>query len=483
MKENTLIVLPNTIFEDSLKDISNFSIDEIVIVYDKYYFNENQHKQKLALWLSSLEEYKKWLVDRINIKVQTVMEYKGDKIKLKKENKYYMYEPLDKYIKKKYSKSKEIIQFIRNPSIILSEKDLTDSYRTIIKNKNTPSAKINIRHADFYKYMRTKLNILIDKEGNPEGGLWSYDLLNRQKFPKNYKERDIYINNSTTAVWACEKVYDEFPGAFGECNHLYYPSSFKSCKVELTTFINYKLQHFGEYQDAISTSVIFGEHSNLSAIMNIGLITPLFVVNRIVKYYYSLDSSNKKKYINSVEGFIRQIIGWREYMRFTYHFFSTKINSSAYLEKIKDETVGKIHKSWYNGTTGIYIFDNLIHKIRETGYAHHIERLMILNNSLIMYGFSRKEINKWFMYMFVDSYDWVMTSCVCMNHNSLNDKFKYMNRVYIAGDNYIKKMSDYKDKDSLDVMKSLFRTFTKNHSNILRSDYNLASYIARQYNK
>jgi deoxyribodipyrimidine photolyase-related protein len=166
-------------------------------------------------------------------------------------------------------------------------------------------------------------------------------------------------------------------------------------------------------------------------------------------------------------------------MRFVYHFFEKEINSSEYLEKIECLGTGKIHKSWYNGTTGIFLFDNLIQKILKTGYAHHIERLMIINNAMIMYGFSRKEIYKWFMSMFVDSYDWVMNGCVSMNHNSLNDRVRYMSRVYLAGDNYIKKMSDYRDKDSMEVMKNLFKSFAKKHSSTLKSDYNMASYIAR----
>jgi deoxyribodipyrimidine photolyase-related protein len=480
MPKNVLIILPNTIFEESINDIDIFSIDEINIIYDKYYFNENQHKQKLALWLASLEEYKSFLTNKIHnkIKIKSVYEYKGEKTLFVNNYNYYIYNPLDKHIKEKYGKLKNIT-FIKNHSIILSEDEIEEAYYHLIGNKKILRDKINIRHTDFYKYMRLKLNILVDKNSNPEGGKWSYDTLNRQKFSKDYKEKEIYINPSIIAINSIYKVYDEFPKAYGECNILYYQTSFKSAKKYLNDFIKYKLESFGKYQDAISEKVLIGEHANISAIMNIGLITPEYVIKTVERYYYSLDSSSKKKYINSVEGFIRQIIGWREYMRFVYIKFHNEVVNASYFTKIKDSSLEKIHKSWYNGSTGIHIFDNIIHKINETGYAHHIERLMVFNNVFIMYGFSREEIHNWFMRMFVDSYEWVMVANVCMNTNSLNNEVKYMSRVYIAGDNYIKKMSDYKDKDSMEVMKDLFKSFTKKNMNLLKSDYNLAGYIAR----
>lgn len=480
MGKNVLLILPNTIFEKSVNDITKFSIDEIIIIYDKFYFNENQHKQKLALWLASLEEYKKFLMDKltVNIKVKSTYEYKGEELLFIGSYKYYMYDPLDNTMKDKYNKLKNIT-FIKNHSVILSREGIEEAYYYLIGNKNPATDKINIKHIEFYKYMRNELNILVDNKGNPEGGKWSYDKLNRSKFSKSYKEKEIYINHSPLALEAQLKTYDEFPKAYGECNSLYYQTSFQSAKKHLNEFIAYKIENFGKYQDAIAEKTLIGEHSNISAIMNIGLITPEYVVKLVEKYYFSLDSAGKKKNINSVEGFIRQVIGWREYMRFIYDKFYSETINSNYFKKLEDPSLEKIHTSWYNGTTGIHLFDNIIHKINETGYAHHIERLMVFNNSFTMYGFSIEEINNWFMRMFVDSYDWVMLANICMNTNSLNDKVKYMSRVYIAGDNYIKKMSDYKDKDSMNVMKDLFRKFTTKNKNLLKSDYNMAGYIAR----
>lgn len=477
MPKNVLIILPNTIFEESINDINIFSIDEIIIIYDKYYFNENQHKQKLALWFASLEEYKSFLSSKLNstIRIKSIYEFKGDKIIFYNSSKYYIYEPLDKDMKSKYKE----LTFIKNHSIILSTPEIEEAYRYLTGNKKLMGSKINVRHIDFYKYMRVKLNILIDERGRPEGGKWSYDVLNREKFPKKYEEKEICLNNSDIALNSIHLVYKYFYNAYGDCNHLYYQTSFKSAKKYLNDFIKYRLEDFGKYQDSISEKVLIGNHSNISAIMNIGLLTPLNVIKIVERSYLALSPSSKKKYVNSVEGFIRQIIGWREYMHFVYNKFYSEVISSDYFKKIEESSLEKIHMSWYNGSTGIYLFDNIIHKVNETGYAHHIERLMVFNNAFIMYGFSRKEIHEWFMRMFVDSYEWVMIANVCMNTNSLNKKVKYMSRVYIAGDNYIKKMSDYKDKNSMEVMKDLFKSFTKKNANLLKSDYNLAGYISQ----
>lgn len=472
---NILIVLPNQIFEKSLEDIKKYSIDKVFIIEDKFYINEKQHKQKLALLLSSIEEYKEFLSSKVKVCIIKSLE----EIPLdKSEGRIFMYEILDKKIRNEYVEYFNLkfnieLYFIKSHCIILSKGECQIIDKELIKGRN------RIKHADFYSYMRKKLNILVDKDGNPEFGRWSFDKENRNKFGKDYKEKSIWTNTSEIALRNIKRVNNEFKNAYGNVEHLYYASNFKDSKKLLNLFIKEKLHNFGFYQDAIGVDVVFGEHSNISAMMNIGLITPLETINTAMKYYNSLDSKKKKLIISDVEGFIRQIIGWREYMRFTYELYETKILNDNYL-KIFDN---KIHKSWYTGDTGIFIFDNIIKKTLKYGYLHHIERLMIINNAMIMYNFSQKEVYNWFMRLFVDSYDWVMTSNVCMNHNSLNSSFKYMSRVYISSDSYIKKMSNYNDKQSMEVFNALFKTFTKNNSEILKRDYNLAGYISRMKNK
>ncbi len=465
---NILLILPNQIFEKSLSDTIKYSIEKIIIVRDDYYINDKVHKQKLCLMFTAIDEYI-FTLNKKDIKHATCEKIKD----LPDSGNFFMYEILDKEVRNKYSDYLNAITFIPSPSILLSLDDCVNMKKELIGNKN------RIKHSDFYAYMRKKMNILIDEEGKPVGGKWSFDTNNRNKFDKNYTEKSIWTNQSQHATENIEIIKRNYPNAYGELEYLYYPSSFSNAKLYFKKFLEEKIHKFGYYQDAIHSDVVYGEHSNISAIMNIGLITPMYVVDETMKYYNSLDKKKKTLILSDIEGFIRQVIGWREYMRFTYELYKDEIMGDSYLT-VFDK---KIHKSWYSGNTGIYIFDNLIRKALKYGYLHHIERLMLINNAMIMYNFSMMEVYNWFMRLFVDSYDWVMVSCVCMNHNSLNKKFKYMSRVYISSDSYIKRMSNYTDKTSLQVYNSLFKTFVRNNSDLLKRDYTLSAYIARYIKK
>jgi deoxyribodipyrimidine photolyase-related protein len=236
-------------------------------------------------------------------------------------------------------------------------------------------------------------------------------------------------------------------------------------------FVKNKLKNFGKYQDSISENVVFGEHSNISALLNIGLLTPLYVIQTILKYF---NTYKTKELINSTEAIIRQIIGWREYMRYVYVYKREEIIK---YDPIKNTS--SIPKNWYVGDTGLNILDHYIEKVYNYGYLHHIERLMIINNLFIMYNIKFKDIYNWFMICFIDSYDWVMIPNLKMNVSSLNNKIQYMTKIYIASDNYIKKMSDFKNKEDFEKINKLYWGFIKKNKNILKSDYSIRSQINR----
>jgi deoxyribodipyrimidine photolyase-related protein len=213
-----LIILPNTLFEKSIEDIKKHEIDNILIVYDKYYFNSNQHKQKLVLWFSAIEEYKKFIKEKLDIKIEECLEFKDKAYEIKKNTIYYIYSPLDKYMIKKYKKisnqlGKDKYITLKNRSVILSEDELKETYNELIKSDIKGFKKINIRHTDFYKYMRVKYNILLENDQKPEGGYWSYDVQNRQRFDKNYTEKKLYVNNCNEVEYAKKQVNKYFKNA------------------------------------------------------------------------------------------------------------------------------------------------------------------------------------------------------------------------------------------------------------------------------
>jgi deoxyribodipyrimidine photolyase-related protein len=455
---NIFLILPTQLFKD-IKILKNY--DLVYLIEEPYYLNPNFHKQKLVLHIASLNYYYDYLKEyKINVKYITY-----DKInysKLLKSESITMYNPIDNKMINLFKKYK--VNFIDSQLFLNTYSDLLN-YKNSKKNtKYTQS--------DFYKTQRIKFNILIDKNKNPLYDKWSFDTENREKFPKTYKENKILTYNNKYLKSANKYVTDNFLNSFGILNNFYYPCTHSDAIKHIKSFIKNKIKNFGKYQDAISKDIIYGEHSNISALLNIGLLTPKEVINLILNYFNK--SINKKDIINSIEGLIRQIIGWREYMHFIYTFYSKDIVKINYI-KLNIS----LPKSWYTAKTELALLNNLIIKLQNYAYLHHIERLMIANNLMYLYQIKYKDIYKWFMTCFIDSYDWVMIPNILMNINSLDSNIRYMTRVYIGSDNYIKKMSDYNNKNDFKIINNLYWNFIKKNKKELKRDYGLASQVSK----
>lgn len=461
---NIFLILPTQLFKDIniLKDY-----DKILLLEESYYINPKYHKQKLLLHLSSMYYYFDYLKDK-NIVVEYITYNKINYSKLLEQSnitKISMYDPIDKEMVKLFKKYK--VNFIDSKLFLNSNLELLKLKKATNKYTQT----------EFYKIQRIKYNILVNKNKEPIFGKWSFDTENREKFKIGYKESKILIYNNKYISEAINFINKYFIKSFGELHNKgsFYPCNFIDAKKHLIYFINNKINNFGKYQDAISTNVIYGEHSNISALLNIGLLTPKEVINEILKYYNN--SKNKKQIINSIEGIIRQIIGWREYMHFIYLINGKKTLQNFDIIKLTN----KLPINWYkiNGTE-LEIINIMINKVYKYAYLHHIERLMIINNIMILYNFKLTDILKWFMTCFIDSYDWVMIPNIMMNINSLEtDNIKYMTRVYLGSDNYIKKMSNFKNKNDFIIINKLYWNFLKKNKQKLKSDYGLSFQITR----
>ena len=188
--------------------------------------------------------------------------------------------------------------------------------------------------------------------------------------------------------------------------------------------------------------------------MNVGLLMPLNIVKKAVIF-----AEKNNVPINSTEGFIRQIIGWREFIRGMYQCkgsYSRTRNFWSFKRKIP--------LSFYDGTTGIEPIDNTIKTILKTGYCHHIERLMVLGNFMLLCEFDPDDVYKWFMELFIDAYDWVMVPNV-YGMSLFSDGGTFATKPYIGGSNYIRKMSNYKSGEWCEIWDGLFwRFIAKNES-------------------
>ncbi len=453
------IILGNQLFP--LNELNNFKDYQFFMAEDYHLCTyEKHHKHKIILFLTAMRKYADALKNKkfslkyyfLN-KKNSILSYE-DKIKnfIKgtKITNIKMYEIEDKFFEKRIidfcTHNKLTITFIQSPMFYNSRED----FQKYLSKSKKPFM------ATFYKQQRIEKNILI-LDGNPIGEKWSFDEENRKKIPESliipsqlkFKE-DTIIKDVKKLV---NILFAKHPGG---TENFWLGTSREDALKALDLFIKEKIKNFGHYEDAVKKSSPFLFHSILSPYINLGLITPKEVVNKLL-------TANKKKNIpiNSLEGFIRQVIGWREFMRGIYQNFSDRLEKTNYFNQKR-----KLTDDWYNGTTGIDPIDDAIHDVLKYGYTHHIVRLMHLSNVMNLSQLHPNEIYKWFMEMFVDSSDWVMSPNV-YGMGTFSDGGIFSTKPYICGSNYIIKMSNYKKGNWSDIVDGLYWNFIHNNRYVL----------------
>lgn len=312
--------------------------------------------------------------------------------------------------------------------------------------------------ADFYKFQRRRLDILMEGD-QPAGGEWSYDDQNRKKVPKGMLSKIPQISfpdHDTSDLEAREHILATYPDNPGSLDELFYPTSHQASTEWLQQFLASRFSLFGDYEDAMVENNNWLWHGVLTPMLNIGLLTPHQIITAALNY-----AKIDEVPLNSLEGFIRQIIGWREFMRATYVDMGVEMRTSNHWKHTR-----KIPASFYDGTTGILPVDDVIGRIRKTGYCHHIERLMTLGGFMFLCEFDPEEIYRWFMEMFVDSYDWVMVPNVYgMSQHA--DGGGVATKPYFSGSAYIRKMSNYPAGDWTATWDGLYWRWILNHAESL----------------
>jgi deoxyribodipyrimidine photolyase-related protein len=311
----------------------------------------------------------------------------------------------------------------------------------------------------FYAWQRKNLGLLVDKQGKPEGGKWSYDAENRKKAPRNLSFPPIpHFSKSPEVKEAISYVQKKYPLHPGHASLFHYPTTHAEAKLQLNDFLKQRLSLFGDFEDAILQREHTLFHSQLSPLLNTGLLTPHDVVESTMNY-----AQTHAIPLNSLEGFLRQIIGWREFVRGVYHVAGSRQRKINFFNHTR-----KIPQSLYDGTTGIPPIDNCIKYLQEHAYLHHIERLMIIGNFCLLCEIDPDEVYKWFMEMFIDSYDWVMVPNV-YGMSQYADGGLMTTKPYICGSNYILKMSDYKKGDWTTIWDALFWRFMYLHLSLFEN--------------
>ena len=284
----------------------------------------------------------------------------------------------------------------------------------------------------FYRDMRRKTGYLMDRE-KPVGGEWNYDDQNRKKLPKNHPVPDIpEIEPDKITEEVMEMVEDYFPDHFGTLNHFPYAVTRNQAMGMLDNFIEKRLDEFGPYEDALKTGDHQLFHSQLSLYMNNGLLLPAEVCEKALKAY---DKGSAR--LNSVEGFIRQIIGWREFIRIYYEAMMPDVREANHFGFAK-----ALPEMYWTGETKMKCMEESIRPVINEAYSHHIQRLMVLSNFSNLTETDPRELNKWFWLAYIDAYEWVELPNV-LGMSTFADGGVLASKPYVSSGNYINKMSDY----------------------------------------
>ncbi len=408
------------------------------------------HKSKIALFFSAMRSYR----DQLNNNGYKVIYYDANNnfltsyfdkllniVKSNKIEKIEIYEIEDKPFEKdflEFCKANNIeITFLPSPMFI----DSRGSFKNFLGDK-----KFHLQ-ANYYKQMRKKMNLLLEND-KPIGGKWSFDEDNRKKLPSGYEIPKLPIIKPYKEFSEISNVINiNFSNHPGEL-HSWMPHSYEQIVEWLEIFFKERFNEFGHYEDAIDKNEHFINHSVLSSSLNLGLITPKEVIDKSIDYAEKNDIP-----LNSLEGFIRQIIGWREFIRGIYQNYGDQMVKSNYWSH-----KNKLTAAWYDGSTGIEPLDEAIKGAQKYGYTHHINRLMILSNIMNLCNINPNEIYKWFMEMFIDSSDWVMVPNV-YGMGTFADGGIFATKPYICGSSYILRMSNFKKGDWCDIVDGLYWKF------------------------
>ncbi|MCB0325411.1 MAG: cryptochrome/photolyase family protein, partial [Bdellovibrionales bacterium] len=327
---------------------------------------------------------------------------------------------------------------LRSPKFLTSRSEFGDYLAAVEK----PFMKT------FYEQRRRSMNLLMHGD-RPEGGRFSFDAENRRRLPKTVEPPElptaIHSEHTRDVLALVERQFPDHPG---RTTDFWLPTTRPEARRWADRFFTERLPWFGDFQDALTHRSNFVFHSVLTPWLNMGLLTPEELVRDALDAYATGGVS-----LNSVEGFIRQVVGWREFVNGIYRHFDDQQSSTNFFGHRR-----QLSRVWYGGTSGVPPLDDALKKVERYGYAHHIERLMLFANIMLLCRVAPLTGHRWFMEQFVDSADWVMGPNV-YGMGLFSDGGLFATKPYICGSNYWLKMSDYKRGEWCDAIDGLYWDF------------------------
>lgn len=435
------------------------------------------HTQKIAAFFLAMEHFAKALKSAgFNVLHLTLDDTKDDEslpALLTRLAKHYQCKRIEYQYPDEYRLKQQLQAFSENSECAINAYDtehfllpFNDICQHFKKDKH-------VKMEFFYRAMRKRFNILMDENNEPVGGKWNFDQQNRNKLKQhdlNAIPEPLCFGHDVKDILSRIKKHNIT--TFGECSHsILWPTTRYEAKQLLDFFCDHLLVHFGQFQDAMTCQSEHQwslYHSRLSFALNTKMLHPMQVIKRVIEAF---EKQQQKIDIAQVEGFIRQILGWREYVRGIYWQ-----NMPDYANKNALEAKRALPDYFWHANTKMKCMHHAIKQSLDTAYAHHIQRLMITGNFCLLTAINPNEVDAWYLGIYIDAIEWVeMPNTRGMSQFA--DGGLIATKPYAASGNYINKMSDYckdchynvKEKATDDAcpFNSLYWNFMLEHEQLL----------------
>lgn len=425
--------LHSSVFKNFNKDTDAVAMVEV--------FNESKivwsHKVRTVFFLSAMRHFAQELEDKgIKVYYQKLDDADAGNsfadsfakiIKKVKPKKLIVCEPGEHRV------LEELQQLAHSVSLDLEIAPDDSFFCSITSFKSYADKHKHLRMEYFYRELRRENCVLMDGD-SPEGGQWNFDKENRKSFGKAGpdKVKDTQISPDEITQEVMEVVERLLPNNPGSLENFSWPVNQEGAKKLLHAFIKEKLPYFGDWQDAMWTHEPFLYHSKISAAMNVKILSPRYVVKKVEEAYKNGDVP-----LASAEGFIRQILGWREYVRGVYYYLMPD-----YLERNFLKANKSLPAFYWTGKTHMNCMSQVVKQTLDYGYAHHIQRLMVTGLFALLYGVNPKKVHEWYLAVYVDAIEWVeLPNTLGMSQYA--DGGVMASKPYIASGKYINRMSNY----------------------------------------
>ncbi len=453
------LVYPHQLYK---KEYLPEGITHVFVIEDPLYFGNDQHypvffhRQKLMLHRASMRRYIEEVLWPAGYDVEYIafneITDSGDVLqKLRGFDSATVFDVVDDVLQRRLQVAAStvpeipVLQVLDSPNFYLKRSEVADYFSTSKKPV----------FSSFYQWQRERWNILIDENYKPVGGTWAFDEESRKRLPKDAVPPTFEVYGSNKFVEeAREYVRKNFPNNPGKDEDFCWPTNHEEAEHWLGAFVDKRLDDYGVYQDAIDGQAPWAYHSAISPALNIGLLQPRTVIETVLARH-----AKKEVPLASLESFVRQILGWREFVRGVYQTRHVKMRTSNVYGHKRQLT-----QDWYDGTTGIPPLDDAIKKVANRGYMHHTERLMIVGALMLLSQIDPTDVYNWCMEMSIDAYDWsVVPNVYGVSQYADEGQSGIAAKPTVTSSTDILKMSYYEKDVWCDIWDGLYWNFIDEH--------------------